>query len=189
MMAFSEIKPITYAQFRQMEFEENEPAYVYELINGLILKRSSPTTEHQSILGNLYFQLRSFLQNKEIGKILLAPLDVMLDEANVPQPDLVFVALENEHIIKRKSCIEGVPDMIVEVVSRGSIRKDRIVKKELYERFGVKEYWIIDQNLSVEVYYLEKNVYKIHSWIEEEGIVTSKFIEGFQIDMKDLFDL
>ena len=189
MMAFSEIKPITYAQFRQMEFEENEPAYVYELINGLILKRSSPTTEHQSILGNLYFQLRSFLQNKEIGKILLAPLDVMLDEANVPQPDLVFVALENEHIIKRKSCIEGVPDMIVEVVSRGSIRKDRITKKELYERFGVKEYWIIDQNSSVEVYYLEKNVYKIHSWIEEEGIVTSKFIEGFQIDMKDLFDL
>ena len=187
MSLLLDIKKITYTEFRQMEFDDNEPAHLYELINGEIMRRASPNADHQFILGNLYAHLRAFVRTNDLGKVAFAPLDVRLDDENAPQPDLIFVQKDREHIIKRRGCIEGVPDLLVEIVSRGSITRDRITKKSLYEGFGVREYWIIEQGGSVEINVLERGVYKLHL-LANEGVITSKLLKGFSMTIDDLFE-
>jgi Uma2 family endonuclease len=122
-----------------------------ELIDGIIYDMSpSPTTVHQSIVGNLYFEIRKYIESKN-GKCksFVSPLDIILiefDESqneirHVVQPDVFVVCDESK--INDKGCL-GAPDLIIEVVSPSTKSHDYFKKAELYERFGVKEYWIID---------------------------------------------
>lgn len=76
------------------------------------------------------------------GTIVVAPMDVYFDDNNIVQPDLIYVSNENSHILKTR--IEGVPDLLVEILSPSSGNHDKIRKKAVYERFGVQEYWIVD---------------------------------------------
>ena len=92
-------------------------------------------------------------------------------------------------IIENEDYINGAPDLIVEVISLGSIRRDRIDKKELYQRFAVKEFWLIDpQNKTVEIYVFENDNYRLHEFQEQEGKVTSIVFEGFETDIKEIFN-
>ncbi len=115
-----------------------------ELIEGIIYMSPSPTPRHQDVLGNLFFEFKLFLKEKS-GKVFLSPIDVFFDRhANAVQPDLVFILDENLSIINEDSNIQGVPDLIIEVLSSGNSDHDLKKKKLLYEKFGVKEYWIVD---------------------------------------------
>ncbi|MDZ7933992.1 MAG: Uma2 family endonuclease [Emticicia sp.] len=136
------LKRTTYAEFRQMEFDEDD-RYHYELINGEIVKKSAPSPQHQRLSRNLFRQLDNIILAKKMGEIFYAPIDVFLDEHCVPQPDLVFVSQDNIHRIT-KDGIECVPDLVVEIISPSSVIRDRVEKKNIYERFGVKEFWLID---------------------------------------------
>jgi Uma2 family endonuclease len=120
--------------------------------------------------------------------MLYAPISVFLNEYNAPQPDLLFVSKKNEGIIHEKG-IMGVPDLIVEIISPGSIIRDRIEKKEIYEQAGVREYWIVDPKYkSIEVYELTKEVYKLISSAEESGTIRSKVIKGLVINIEAVFE-
>lgn len=113
-------------------------------------------------------------------------MDVVLSRENVVQPDIIFIAKQNTGIIK--NIIKGVPDCLIEITSPGYVKYDRIKKYALYEKFGVKEYWIIDPaNELVEVLSLENKKYQLHSYAEVKGKVKSKVIKGFEVEIKKIF--
>jgi len=130
----------------------------HELIDGEHIMSPSPFTKHQRILVNLTIVIGTFLRQHRIGQMFVAPMDVVLSDTDVVEPDLLFIASEHTSIITEKH-IMGVPDLVVEVLSQGSRKTDEIIKRRLYEQFGVKEYWIIDPELeSVKVYRWHENM-------------------------------
>ena len=115
-----------------------------EVIENTLYMSPTPTSNHQRISRKISTQLDGYVTQHDLGEVFYAPLDVYLDEtSNAVQPDIFFVANANATIIKDKH-IQGTPDLIVEILSPGNSRHDMVVKKALYEKFGVKEYWIVD---------------------------------------------
>ena len=111
----------------------------------------------------------------------------MLGEHSAPQPDLLFVATKNLKIIEKK-CVMGAPDLVVEIISPGSVVRDRVQKKEIYEKAGIPEYWIVDPKYAlVEVYQHTASGYTLFHDVEGEGIVKSRIIKGLKIDVADIF--
>ncbi len=161
----------------------------YEIINSELYDMSpTPNSQHQRISRELEFLLISFVKNNKLGEVFDAPMDVILDKRNVVQPDILYVAKENSHIITKK-CIEGVPNLVVEIISPSSYYRDQVEKKELYERFGVKEYWIIDPaNTVIEIFTLKENKYVLHAFIAEEGKVYSAMLQGFEVNIHDIIN-
>ena len=115
-----------------------------ELINGQIYMSPTPTNQHQRIVGKLFRKLCYFVEQADLGEIFLSPSDLYLDElVNAVQPDLYFISKTNTMVVDPVIPNCGIPDLMVEILS--SDRKyDLVTKKDLYEKFGVKEYWIID---------------------------------------------
>ncbi len=182
-------RKMTYQEFRQLEFDENDP-FLYELIKGELVKKSAPSPEHQEISGLLYNKIFTHVSEKKLGKVLYAPIDVFLDEFSVPQPDLVFVRQERLHIIDKKEGILGVPDLVVEIMSPNSVKRDRFDKKELYEQFAVPEYWIVDpQNATIEVYRLQNQRYALASFAAQTGAIHSEALSGWELEVSHLFEL
>lgn len=116
-----------------------------EVIENTLYMSPTPNGQHQRILTEILFTIKTFVNDHDLGLVLPAPLDVFLDEtSNAVQPDLLFVAKSNLSIFDLNGPIRGVPDLIIEILSPGNAKHDKVRKKDLYENFGVKEYWIVD---------------------------------------------
>ncbi|MBF0518222.1 MAG: Uma2 family endonuclease [Nitrospirae bacterium] len=159
-----------------------------EIINGEEIMGPSPFRRHQRIVGILHDIIRQHIKLKNLGEIYLSPLDVIFEEGiNRLQPDLLFVRKENMAILQ--DWIRGVPDMVCEIISQGSYEMDTEIKKAIYEKYRVPEYWIVMPELQmIEILTIENDRYKLHSIASFEGIVTSKVIEGLQVNIKDIFE-
>ncbi|MCI4625885.1 MAG: Uma2 family endonuclease [Candidatus Magnetoovum sp. WYHC-5] len=159
-----------------------------EIINGVEVMAASPLGKHQRTVRNLYDILRQYTKKHKRGELFFAPLDVILKENfQRLQPDIVFIKNENMGIFQ--DFIRGVPDMVCEVVSIGSLYKDTTTKKDIYEAYQVPEYWIVIPELkTIEVLTIEAGGYKLFSVVGAEGVICSKVIEGLQIDVRDVFD-
>ena len=158
----------------------------YEIIDGNLLMAPSPDLWHQDWLGSLYMVVRTFVTRKKLGRVFIAPFDVILDAENTVQPDLIFVSNANSTIVQKRG-IFGVPDMLVELISASSVRRDRYDKKNLYARFGVREYWIGDPaNKSLEVLTFQQGNYELHCSAEEKGKITSLVIPGLEFDLAEI---
>ena len=115
-----------------------------ELINGIIYMSPAPLVNHQEQVGNLAGKFYNFIQKKKIGRFLVAPVDVYLDQRkNAFQPDLIFILNDNLSIVKDDG-VYGTPDLVIEILSPGTKNFDLTKKKTVYEKSGVKEYWAID---------------------------------------------
>ncbi|HAI77256.1 MAG TPA: hypothetical protein DCM08_13540 [Microscillaceae bacterium] len=158
-----------------------------EIIKNQLFMSPAPNTEHQKISRNLGSDLHLFVKKNQRGEVLFAPFDVILDDNNVVQPDIVFIAQENLKYLTKRG-FEGVPDLLVEIISPSTFYRDSEEKKKLYEQYGVKEYWLIDPaNQVVEIFYLENQQYQLHQFIAEQGKMTSRLLAGFEVDCKDIF--
>lgn len=116
-----------------------------ELIDNVIYMSPSPISRHQIILNKINVQLYNYLDKNKFGTVYLAPLDVYLDEeSNALQPDISVVLNNGKARVDENGFIHGAPDLIVEILSSGNREYDLVKKKNLYERFGVKEYWVVD---------------------------------------------
>lgn len=124
-----------------------------ELLDGELIQMPSPDVRHQRGIGHLFVLLRGLVPD---GEVFVAPLDVVLDEDNVVQPDVMWVAGESRCQITDQRLI-GAPDLIVEILSPGTARHDRRIKFRLYERHGVREYWIVDLLLPL---------FEVWQWVE-----------------------
>lgn len=123
------------------KLKEGDP---HQLINGdFIMREASPTYGHQGIVGDIFTQIRMHLLTDYIGEVRVSPIDVYLDDSNILQPDIVFLAKERLNIAE-KDGIHGAPDLVMEVLSPSTSYYDTSVKKDIYEKHGVKELWIID---------------------------------------------
>ena len=148
----------------------------------------APSTNHQSVSRNLEFLIWNFVKQKGLGKVFYAPIDIVFDDDEVFQPDIVFIKSERQNIIG-KNAIQGIPDIIVEIVSPSSTFYDTIEKKDIFRKYGVKEYWIIfpDEKV-IEIFTLEKAEYIEFCKSKKKGTVKSKILEGLEINSKDVFD-
>jgi Uma2 family endonuclease len=115
----------------------------HEILDGEHYVSPAPNVPHQRILGNLFAALHAYLTGDPRGEAFLAPLDVILSDFDVVQPDLVYVSAARAAIVT-ETHLQGAPDLVVEVLSEGSRQRDLVVKKKRYEHFGVEEYWVVD---------------------------------------------
>ncbi len=115
----------------------------YELIDGEFYEMApAPTPTHQWAALTLTILMVDFVRSRRLGVVYIAPLDVILAENDTMQPDILFVAAGREGIITQRAC-EGPPDLVVEVLSPSTARRDLGIKMRRYARFGVREYWVV----------------------------------------------
>lgn len=115
-----------------------------EVIDNHLPMSPAPNPFHRRVAVSLTSKLNAFISQHQLGEIFAAPVDLYLDEfSNAVQPDILYISKDNKLTIDREG-LHGVPDLIIEILSPGNKDHDRVTKKELYEKFGVKEYWIVD---------------------------------------------
>ncbi len=136
-------------------FRQPETLRRMELVYGVVREPAMPNYEHQRLATRLIARLHAHVEHTGIGEIL-APMDVVLDDkaALVVQPDIVFVSHDRRAIIKER--IWGAPDLVVEISSPSTARRDRTIKLGWFRQYGVRECWLIDvRSRSVEVIELQ----------------------------------
>ncbi|MDZ7262341.1 MAG: Uma2 family endonuclease [candidate division KSB1 bacterium] len=159
----------------------------YEIINGELFMSPAPTINHQRISRKLEMILCDFVEQNDLGEIFDAPCDVVFSNEDVVQPDLVFVSKKKSGIITEDN-IQGAPDLVVEITSPATERADRLEKKATYERFGVKEYWIVDSKKNLlEVWMLSGSKFKKHGVFSQQDVLTSPLLKGLTIELNRVF--
>lgn len=171
--------------YDEMVAELSETVSPVELWNGEIIMSPAPHPDHQRIVRNYFRKLDCFVEEHKLGEVLFSPTDVVLTQKRVVQPDVFFISKARLGMIK--AYIDGVPDLVMEVISPGSWQRDRIEKKALYEQFSLPEYWIIDPDSeTIEVFVLAKGVFQLHSRSVGEQVAKSKLLAGFSLSFKSL---
>ena len=162
----------------------------HELLDGELVMVPSPRTSHQQVAGELFIILQLYVRRTELGEFFIAPFDVVLwdgDEANVVEPDLLFVSTARASIITEAN-VQGAPDLVVEVLSPSTEGRDKGRKRELYARHGVGEYWLVDPDArSIEVLRLGATGYETAGTYEPGQALASPTLEGLTIDVDEVF--
>ena len=161
----------------------------YEIIEGERYMSPAPKTKHQEVSGNLLYLLKAYLRQTKRGKVFDAPTDVILSDINIVQPDLLVVLAARTSIVTEKN-IQGVPDLVIEIISESTRKTDETTKKKIYEQYGVLEYWIVDPELAlVKIYRLTDGRYgRAEERAEERGeTVTTVLLPGLDISLTEVF--
>lgn len=133
----------------------------HEIIDGDHYVTPAPSTAHQTISKRIQHQLYTQIELAGLGIVFNAPVDVQLTEHDIVQPDLVVILADRIRMITPTK-VNGVPDLIIEILSASNVAHDTAVKKQLYERTGVAEYWIADpDNQRLERYQLLDGAYRL----------------------------
>ncbi len=162
----------------------------HELIDGDHFVTPAPRTKHQKISTNLIGCLYVYIQKSKSGLVFAAPTDVVLSELDVIQPDLLYISSARATIITEKN-IQGAPDLVVEILSDGSRKTDEIIKRKLYERYKIPEYWIIDPELeTVKIYRLSDQGYgpKEELSLESNSTLTTPLLPNWELSLQQLFE-
>ncbi|MBC8186320.1 Uma2 family endonuclease [candidate division KSB1 bacterium] len=158
-----------------------------EIIEGELYMTPAPATKHQLIVLRLAKILDDYVLQYDLGTILISPFDVIFSNLNVIQPDILFISKENSKILTDLNA-KGAPDLIVEILSPATMDNDRIYKKLVYEKSGVKEYWIVDsRNNVVEVWILKDKRYRLYVQAGEEQRLKSQLFRELEIDLDSVF--
>jgi Uma2 family endonuclease len=163
-----------------------DDGYRYEVIEGEPFMSPSPSTIHQLVLARLHVVFHHAAAATHAGVLLFAPCDVVLGRRTVVQPDLLFVSAERRDIIGPKN-VQGAPDLVVEILSPSDPDHDRIRKRELYARHGVREYWIVDPaERSIEVLILGEGGYATSSRARPGDAVASTVLAGLSVEVDEV---
>ena len=182
-------KTMTWRGFREMEIPDYEQHFTFELIDGMIVKRGAPSIPHQKAVIRMASLLLQHVDKHQMGLVLPAPMDVFFDDGNGFQPDICFVSKDRSFLLDNGQYINGAPDLVVEVLSPGTGKNDRMTKKDVYERYAVKEYWIIDPIYHmVEVYSMRNNALQLIAAQEGTGKIESVLLPGFEVQIETLFE-
>ncbi len=159
----------------------------YELIDGELIRLVSPNIAHQDNLRKLGYRMAVFAERGDAGAVYFPDTDVVLSDNDVVRPDLLFISKERAHILTYAN-IQGAPDLVVEILSPSTARRDWGVKRELYARHGVKEYWITDPgNKIVWVMPLKDSVLEIKQTCYLGDTIASSVLAGFTVKVNDIF--
>ena len=160
----------------------------YEIIEGELYVTNAPSFAHQFAVTTLIRRIGDFVDNDKLGIVLTAPFEIHFSETSRPvQPDVIFIKSENLPPTDSQ-VFKGIPDLLVEVLSPSSIRSDRSVKFDLYEKMRVSEYWIVNpKTRSVEVYTLSGSEYALLGEFTGEEMIQSALLAGLSIATGNLF--
>lgn len=174
----------TYVDYLELPDDGN----LYEVIEGELFMTPAPGTKHQLVSGELEFALQTFIKAQNLGVVLNAPCDVLLEPGGTPvEPDIFFISRSRLDIITPQN-IQGPPDLIVEIISPSNPEHDRERKFKLYQASGVAEYWIVDPEVqTVEVFLLQQATYILHGRFGAGQVATSSVLKGFNVDVDEIF--
>jgi len=161
----------------------------YEVIEGEIFVSRSPNLAHQSVSGNIFRSVDTYLIQNPIGRVWSTP-GVIFSEYTGVIPDLVFVSNQRLDEIASGERITGAPDLVIEIVSPGAenVRRDRVAKRQLYGRYGVKEYWIVDfVNRIIEIYQLQGSMLQLVLSLTDKDEITSSVLPGYRCRVDTIF--
>lgn len=169
----------TYADYEKLP--EGAP---YQLIGGDLIKEPSPVPYHQMVSIRIVFELVKFVEERDLGIVLDAPMDVYLSDTEVYQPDIMFISKDRMNIIGEKN-IEAAPDLVVEILSPSSAYYDLRHKMHVYETSGVREYWVVDPiEKGVEIYQNINGEFKLFNKALSSGLIRSALLEGFTVELE-----
>jgi Uma2 family endonuclease len=161
----------------------------YELLEGELVVSRAPSLSHQRISGNIYAVIRGYLDSNPIGEIFATP-GIVFDEFDSVIPDLVFVSHERRDVIVADDRFIAAPELVIEIVSpgEGNARRDRVTKRQIYSRFGVLEYWIVDPaSQSIETYELDTGVLELRTSVTGQDVLRSALLPGLACPAVDIF--
>ena len=162
----------------------------HELIDGEHYVTPSPSTKHQRISGNLHFLIRAWLETHAIGQVFFAPYDVVLSQFDVVEPDLLYLSQERAAAVLTPLHVRGVPELVVEIASKGTRKRDETIKRRLYERTGVTEYWVVDPAIDVVRVYrrAEAGFARPVELAREAGdVLTTPLLPGLELPLSRIF--
>lgn len=161
----------------------------YELFEGELFVSRAPGISHQRVLGNIYALIRAYLEQNPAGEVLLTP-GMIFDDFNSAIPDAVFISHQLAGEIISGERIVRAPELVIEVVSPGTenARRDREMKRQVYGKHGVREYWVADPpNRSLEIYRLKRRTLLLAETLLDDDEVTSPVLPGFKCQARQIF--
>lgn len=162
----------------------------HELIDGEHYVTPCPNTKHQRVSGNLYWLLRSHLETYPTGELFFAPFDVIFSDFDVVEPDLLYMSRARAAEILTSKNVKGAPELVVEIGSPGTRKRDETIKRRLYERAGVTEYWIVDPDLDVlRIYGRGAGGFDRPRELSLEGgdVLTTPLLPGLALPLANIF--
>jgi Uma2 family endonuclease len=159
----------------------------HELLDGEHVVTPSPSRHHQEFLLRLAVLLEPHVRHKGLGKVWLAPFDVVLSLHDIVEPDLIFLSRERMSAMTDAN-VQGAPDLLVEVLSPSTAKRDRTVKRRIYQNFGVREYWLADPE--------ERSILQVRfaavggaseTLLTERDRLASDLLPGWDIEIGSLF--
>lgn len=163
----------------------------HEILAGELYVSAAPSLRHQRASVALTLRFGSYLEEHPLGEILTAPCDVVLSPHDVVQPDLIFISNERAAIVTEKN-IQGAPDLLIEILSDSTRKRDEGIKRERYELFGVREYWLVDPvRHTVLVYRREgERFHRLGRFAAAANdLLTTPLLPGLEIHLAKIFTL
>lgn len=164
----------------------------HELIDGEHYVTPAPNVKHQIVAGNIFGHIWSFLKgHKGVGRVFIAPFDVVFSDFDVVEPDVLFVCSVRLPDVMTDENLRGAPDLVVEIGSPSTRRRDEKIKLRLYERSGVSEYWVVDPDLdAVKVYRLAEGRYGAprELALENNDGLTTPLLPGLQLALRSVLE-
>lgn len=159
----------------------------YEVIEGELVVTPSPRRAHQRFSRNLLVVLHAHVREHDLGEVFDAPFDVILENTSIVVPDLLFVSRDRLSIVTERG-VEGAPDMIVEILSSATARRDRVEKAQLYARHGVGHYWLADPvGRTLETFELTGGQYRLVVSLSGAALFEPPLFPGLTIPLRDLW--
>jgi Uma2 family endonuclease len=162
----------------------------HELIDGEHYVTPSPNTKHQAVLGNLHFMLRAWLEDHPVGRVFFAPFDIVFTQFDVVEPDLLYMSHERAASVLTDKHVTGPPEIVVEIGSPSTRKRDETIKRRLYERSRVSEYWVVDPELDVIRVYARagETFARPAEYAAESGdVLTTPLLPGLEIRLERVF--
>jgi len=164
----------------------------HELIDGEHFVTPAPATPHQLILGNLYLLVATHVREQRVGVVMLAPFDVVFSRYDVVEPDLIyFTRARFKEVVGEKNA-QGPPNLAVEILSPSTRRRDEVLKRRLYERNAVDEYWVVDPKLkTVKIHRLVEGKYQkaAELSLEDGAVLTTPLLPDLSLPLTEIFEL
>jgi Uma2 family endonuclease len=162
----------------------------HELIDGEHYVTPAPRPRHQVILGNLHLLIASWLETHPIGRVLLSPLDVVMSNTDIVEPDLLYLSNERAAATITELHVRGIPELLVEIASPSTRKRDDGIKRRLYEHVGVSEYWTVDPDVDrIRVYRRDGDSFgrPIELSREHGDVLMTPLLPGLEMPLARIF--
>ncbi|TDA67736.1 MAG: Uma2 family endonuclease [Clostridia bacterium] len=159
----------------------------YQLVGGEFVLTPAPRPLHQVVSGRIFRLISGYIEDRRLGVVLYAPVDVYLGEEDAYQPDLLYISAERQNLITEDG-VHGAPDLVIEILSPATAYYDLRTKFRAYRESGVREYWVVDPGEKVvEVYSNHGGHFATLGSFKKHDKLVSQVLSGLEIEVSDIF--